>query len=234
MNTLLLVVGVIFLIGVLVGYKRGLLKIAVSLVSTLLCIALVMLISPSVSKWIQEKTPLRDMLKEKCVEWLMPDKSVATDILQTELSRDNQISLIEEAKLPEVFRKMLLENNNSEVYTALGVRTFGEYVGVYIAKVVADIIAFLITFVAAFIIVRILLGMLKILDKIPLVGTANHLAGGVVGAGIALLAIWILFIVITLLYSTSLGTACFEDISESWILTKLYDGNFLINFITKF
>lgn len=234
MNTLLIVVGVIFLIGVLVGYKRGLLKIAVSLVSTLLCIALVMLISPSVSKWIQEKTPLRDTLKEKCVEWLKPEKAAESDVLQADLSRENQISLIEGAKLPEVFQKMLLENNNSEVYTALGVQTFGEYVGAYIAKVVADIIAFLITFVLAFIVVRILLGMLKILDKIPLVGTTNHLAGGAVGAGIALLIIWILFIVITLLYSTAFGTVCLKDISESQILTKLYDSNFLMNYITKF
>lgn len=234
MNALLLVVGVIFLISVLVGYKRGFIKIILSLVSTLLCIVLVMFISPSVSKWIQESTPLRETIQDKCVEWLVPEGTEGEDVLQTELSRENQISLIEGAKLPEIIQKMLLENNNSEVYTVLGVQSFGEYIGAYVAKVVADILAFLITFIAAFIIVRIVLGMLKIVDKIPLVGGANHLVGGIVGAGIGILIIWILFIVITLLYNTSLGVACLEDIAESEILTKLYEGNFLMNFITKF
>ena len=65
MNILLLVVGIIFLLSVLIGYKRGLLKIVVSLVSTLLCIVLVMFISPSVSKWIQESTPLRETIQNK-------------------------------------------------------------------------------------------------------------------------------------------------------------------------
>lgn len=234
MNAMLLIVGIVFLISILVGYKRGFIKIVVSLASTLLCIVLVMFISPSVSKWIQESTPLRETIQNKCIELMVPDEDAGTNVLQTELSREKQISLIEGAELPEIFQKMLLENNNSEVYAALGAQTFGEYIGAYIAKLVADVIAFLITFIAAFIIIRIVLGMLNIVDKIPLIGGANRLVGGVIGAGMGLVIIWILFIIITLLYNTSLGAACLEDIAKSPILTKLYDGNFLMNFITKF
>ena len=234
MNVLLLIVGIVFLLSVIIGYKRGLVKIIASLLATLVCIVLVFLISPSVSKWIQESTPLKETVKNKCIELLLPDETTGDEVLQTELPREEQISLIEGADMPDVIRKMLLENNNSEVYTALGVQTFGEYIGAYVAKVIADILAFLITFVAVFIIVRVALGMLNILDKIPLVGGANHLVGGILGAGIGILIIWILFIVITLLYNTSLGVACMKGISESEILTKLYDSNILLKYITKF
>ena len=234
MNALLLIVGIVFLLSVIIGYKRGLVKIIASLLATLVCIVLVFLISPSVSKWIQESTPLKETVKNKCIELLLPDETTGDEVLQTELPREEQISLIEGADMPDVIRKMLLENNNSEVYTALGVQTFGEYIGAYVAKVIADILAFLITFVAVFIIVRVALGMLNILDKIPLVGGANHLVGGILGAGIGFLIIWILFIVITLLYNTSLGVACMKGISESEILTKLYDSNILLKYITKF
>lgn len=234
MNALLLVVGIIFLICILVGYKRGFIKIVVSLASTLLCVILVMFISPSVSKWIQDSTPLRQTIQNKCVEWMVPDGGTETDVLQTELSRENQISLIEGAELPEIFQKMLLENNNSEVYTALGVHSFGEYIGAYIAKVIADVVAFLVSFIAVFIIIRIIMGVLKIVDKIPLIGGANRMVGGIIGAGMGLLIVWLLFIIITLLYNTSLGAACFENIAESPILTKLYDTNLLMKFITKF
>ena len=234
MNTLLLVVGIIFLLSVIIGYKRGFLKNITSLASTLICVVLVLFISPGVSKWIQESTPLREIMENKCVELLLPDGTTGEEALQTEISREQQITMIEGADLPDIIQKMLLENNNSEVYTALGVQTFGGYIGAYVAKVLADIIAFLITFIAVFIIVRIVLGMLNIVDKIPLVGGANHLVGGIFGAGIGILIIWILFIVITLLYNTSLGMACMKDISESEILTKLYENNILMNYITKF
>lgn len=234
MNTLLIVVGIIFLISVLVGYKKGLLKILASLVATLVCIVLVMMISPHVSKWIQESTPLRETIQNKCMELLIPDGGAIEEVLQAEGLRENQITMIEGAELPDIFRQMLLENNNSEVYEALGVQTFGEYVGAYIAKLIADVIAFLVTFVVVFIVVRVLIGMLGILDKLPLVGGVNHLIGGIVGAGMGILIIWILFIIITLLYNTSLGAACMTNIADSTILTKLYENNLLMNYITKF
>ena len=234
MNILLLVIGIIFLLSVIIGYKRGFLKIVVSLVSTLLCIVLVMFISPSVSKWIQESTPLRETIQNKCVEWIVPDGESVEDLLQLDLSRENERTLIEGADLPEVLQNMLWENNNSEAYAALGAETFGEYIGAYVAKVIADVVAFLVTFIAVFIIIRVVLGMLKIVDKIPLVGGTNRLLGGAIGAAMGIFIIWILFIVITLLYNTPLGVACLEDIAESEILTKLYDSNILMKYITKF
>lgn len=234
MNMLLLVVGIIFCVSAIVGYKKGLIKIVTSLVTALLCMILVMFISPSVSKWIQESTPLREVVQNKCVELLTPDTHENEEILQAKISREQQINMIEGAKLPEIFRQMLLENNNSEVYNALGVQTFGEYIGAYVAKVVADILAFLVTFIIVFIIIRVLISVLGIVNKLPVIGGVNRLAGGVAGAGMGILIIWILFIAITLLYNTSIGVACLEDISESEILKKLYDSNFLMNVITKF
>lgn len=234
MNILLLVVAIVFLLSILIGYKKGLIKLVASLAATVICIILVSLISPSVSKWIQESTPLRETVQNACVNLLTPDTTEGEQVLQLELPREEQISLIEGAQLPEIFRRMLLENNNGEVYKALGVQTFVEYIGAYIAKVIADALAFLITFIAVFIIVRIVIGMLGIVDKIPVIGGANRLAGAAVGAGMGLLIIWILFIVITLLYNTTFGASCLADISESDILTKLYDNNLLMNYITKF
>ena len=56
--------------------------------------------------------------------------------------REQQISAIENANIPQLFRDLLLENNNAEIYKNLGVSTFGEYVGAYMAKVIADFVAF--------------------------------------------------------------------------------------------
>ena len=235
MNKLLLVVGAIFLISIIVGYVRGFLKIAVSLAITVASIFLVMAISPHISAWLQESTAIEETVKNKLEEMIeMPEGMSPETLASVEIPREQQIALIEGAGLPGMIQDMLLENNNSEAYQALGVTNFVDYIGSYITKLIADIIAFLVAWMIVTIIARILMGVIGIIGKIPVIGGVNKLAGAVVGAGIALIIVWILFILVTLLYNTTVGQACMTDIAASQILTKLYDGNVLMKFITKF
>ena len=235
MNKLLLVVGAIFLISIIVGYVKGFLKIALSLAITIASIFLVMAITPHISGWMQESTAIGEKVKSKLTEMVEVPEGVSVEEIATiELPREQQISLIEGAGLPSVIRDMLLENNNNEVYEALGVTNFVDYIGAYITKLIADILSFLIAWIVVTIIARVLMGVIGIIDKLPVIGGVNKLAGAVVGVGIALIIVWILFILVTLLYNTTVGQACMTDIAASQILTKLYDGNVLMKFITKF
>ena len=235
MNKLLLIVGAIFLISIIVGYIRGFLKIAVSLAITVASIFLVMAISPHISGWLQESTAIEETVKNKLEGMIeLPEGVDAQTLSSVEIPREQQISLIEGAGLPSMIRDMLLENNNNEAYEALGVTNFVDYIGAYITKVIADILSFLIAWIIVTIIARILMGVIGIIDKLPVIGGLNKIAGAVVGAGIALIIVWILFILVTLLYNTTVGQACMTDIAASQILTKLYDGNVLMKFITKF
>lgn len=235
MNKLLLVVGAIFLISVIVGYVRGFLKIALSLAITIASIILVVAITPHISGWIQESTSISETVQGKLMEMFEMSSGTSADMLSTiETSREQQISVIEGAKLPSVIQEMLLENNNNEVYEALGVTNFVDYIGAYITKLISDIIAFLVAWIAVIIIARVLMAVIGIIGKIPVIGGVNKIAGAVVGIGIGLIIVWILLILVTLLYNTAVGQACMEDIAASQILTKLYDGNILMKFITKF
>lgn len=235
MNKLLLVVGAIFLISIIVGYVRGFLKIAVSLAITIATIFLVAAITPHISKWIQESTSIGEVVRSKITATFELPEGMSLDALSSvDISREQQISLIEGAGLPNVIRDMLLENNNHEAYDALGVTNFVDYIVAYIIKLIADIISFLLAWIAVTIIARIVMGVIGIVGKIPVIGGVNKLVGAIVGAGIALIIVWILFILVTLLYNTTVGQACMTDIAASQILTKLYDGNVLMKFITKF
>lgn len=225
MNILLLVVGLIIGIGIFIGYKKGLIKMIASLLATVLIVALVGVVSPYVSQWIQKGTPLKESVQNKVVSMMIPED---------ELSREEQITLIENADVPETFRQSLLENNNQEAYAMLGVETFADYIGSYIAKVLADILAFLISLVLVTIAVAIVIKLLGIIDKLPLIGGMNRLAGGIAGVGVGVLLVWVLFVAITLLYDTELGMMCFESIETNSILSFLYEKNPLMNFITKF
>lgn len=227
MNELLLVVAGIFVLCILVGVNRGFIKIVASLFATLIILVLVVFTTPYVGELLVKYTPLDENIQEKCSEIFAVEEMDTT-------SRDVQIAVIEQAELPEIFKELLLANNNTEVYESLGVTTFVEYIGTYFAKLVTDIAAFLLTFLAVTIVVRAVLYILGIIGDLPVIGGINRLAGGALGIGTGVIIVWILFIVITVLYDMSICKLFLQNIEDSEFLQFLYDNNVLINYVTKF
>ena len=236
MNVLLLVVAVIIAISVFVGYKKGLIRIIATLLASVLVVALVGAIAPYISGWIQKGTPLKEKVQEKVIGMLLGEEEQEADenLLEQDLAKEQQISLLEGANMPEVFRQSLLENNNYEAYARLGVESFGEYVGAYIAKVISDILAFVLALLVVGIAVGIVMKLLGFIDRLPLIGGMNRIAGGAAGIGFGILVVWIMFLIIVLIYDTSLGEMCFEQIEENKILSYLYSSNPLMKYVMRF
>lgn len=257
MNGLLILSGIILLICVISGLIRGFIKIIASLAATVMIIVLVVFLTPYVSKAILKVTPLESMVQDKCIEMFLPDiedvdlseieikgqkidaagiteEDIKNVIGKVEIPREQQISAIENAKLPKVFREMLLENNNAEIYGNLGVGTFGEYVGTYLAKIIADFVGFLLTLLVVTIVVRTIIYALGIISDLPVIGGLNRIAGGVLGLVTGVIAIWIILIAVTLLYTTAIGEECFRNIADSQILTFLYENNPLLEMFGRF
>lgn len=155
-------------------------------------------------------------------------------ITSAEIPRDVQIQAIEGADLPEIFKSLLTENNNSEMYSRLGAETFAEYVGDFLAKLILNILAFLCTFILVTIVVRAVIFALDIVSNLPVLGILNRIAGGIIGLGGALTIVWTAFIVITLLYVTSFGKEMYELIDTDLFLKTLYQYNPIMEIATMF
>lgn len=155
-------------------------------------------------------------------------------ITSAEIPRDMQIQAIEGADLPEIFKSLLTENNNSEMYSRLGAETFAEYVGDFLAKLILNILAFLCTFILVTIVVRAVIFALDIVSNLPVLGILNRIAGGIIGLGGALIIVWTAFIVITLLYVTSFGKEMYELIDTDLFLKTLYQYNPIMEIATMF
>lgn len=160
----------------------------------------------------------------------------AKDILKVigEIPKEVQIKQIEDSSLPTFMKNIILENNNTEIYSELEVSTFPEYVASYISRMVIKLISFLVTFLLAIIIVKALMVAVDIIGELPVVGLLNHFAGALAGIFVALLIVWLGFLILTLVYSTAVGKACFEMIESSQILTFLYEKNILLQKLLKF
>ena len=149
------------------------------------------------------------------------NESVENAIENADIPESLQETLIKSADIPAAFKNLLLKNNNKATYQKLGVTTFAQYAGAYIAKQVINIIAFILTFI-----------VVTIVTELPGVGALNHLAGGLFGMGIALVIVWIIFMVITLMYTTDIGKEIYRMVEDNTLLKLIYDGNPIMKLAT--
>lgn len=165
---------------------------------------------------------------------LAGQQSAAEAVEDAEIPREMQMEAIRNADLPDVFKNLLTVNNNSEIYEQLGVDTFAQYVGGFMAKLFIDIVSFLCTFLLVTIILRAIVFALDIVADLPGIGAVNHLVGGLMGMVGALVVVWILFLVITLMFTTAIGKEMFRMIEASGFLQVLYDYNPVLKLATLF
>lgn len=152
-------------------------------------------------------------------------QSIEEVISGADIPRELQMEAIEAADIPQVFKSMLSVNNNDEMYKSLGAETFAEYVGSFLAKIIINIVAFLCAFIVITIVIRAIVFALDIVSGLPVLGWVNRLAGGLIGMGGALIIVWTIFVIITLLYTTSVGKEMYDMIQSDAALQTLYEYN---------
>lgn len=150
-----------------------------------------------------------------------------------EIPRDLQQEAISAADLPKIFKDLLSVNNNDEIYEELGVETFAQYVGSFLSRLIINIVSFLGVFLLITIILRAIIFALDIVEDLPVLGFINRLAGGAVGFACALIIVWILFIVVTLMYTTVIGKDIYQTVQDNGILKMLYDCNPIMRMAAK-
>ena len=155
--------------------------------------------------------------------------SASTSLRDINIPSDIQGQAIEEADMPQIFKNLLQKNNNSDIYAELGVKTFAEYVGKYLSNLIIYLVSYIVTFLVVTLILRAIIFSLDIVADLPVLGFVNRLAGGVIGLLCAAIVVWIMFIIITLLYTTEAGKALYDTIQAEPYLKALYDFNPILN-----
>lgn len=302
MNTVLITTGAIVFAGFLIGIYRGAVKIAVSLLTTLVTLVVVTFATPYVTDLLIKYTPMDDVIESQVsramndavvsmvtgetesglsednvrkvlgaagvteeqlkgygisisdiVEGKVSGKELAQhgisgsildglkaggkpkdDLESVEIPRDVQISAIENADIPRLYKTLLTVNNNDEIYEDLGVESFAQYVGSFLSKLIIKILAFLCTFLLVIIVLRAIVFALNVVSELPVLGLVNRLLGGVIGAVCALFIVWILFVVVTLIYTTGPGKEVYDMIQAEKITRMLYEYNPIMRLATKF
>lgn len=241
MNWLFLCVMASLVLGGVIGYFKGVIRIGMTLISVILAFVLVSIISPMISQGIIEKTPIDESIAASFVDMIMENtEQVVSDtsdgeIVMTypELTLYEQVDVIEESELPESMKEMLLTNNNSEIYSILGVSTFVEYVGTYVAYWTIKVASYLLTLILVYFIIRTILFSLDLIAEIPIIRGLNSGLGAAVGVIVVLICVWLAFIVVLFFYQMDWSIACMAMIEDNIILNMLYQHNPIMNSLLK-
>ena len=217
MTWLGIVVAGILLLTAYKGFRRGFIREIVSFFFVFLALAVSWAINPYVNEFFMENTPVYEKIQESCQSFVESQKKQEL----TSPGTEEQSGFIEGLELPELLQKGLESNNTAEVYTYLAVDSFGEYISEALARMIVNGLSFFVSYLLASVILRLGTWVLNLLAGLPVLKSANKLAGGLVGAVKGVLFVWIAFLVMTILCSTSIG--------KEALLNVLYEYDIFVN-----
>ncbi|MGB8452678.1 MAG: CvpA family protein [Anaerocolumna sp.] len=223
MNWLAIVVLVILAGYAFNGRRRGFIRTVFTLFSTIIALVLTMWVSPVISKELQKNDKVMGFVTEKVLK-VIPFTDMGNKIT-------DQVNFINKLPLPKIMKHTLIENNTKDVYTAMAVDNFKDYISESVARIIINAAVFLVIVLFITIGLALLCETLNIISKLPLINGLNKTAGLLAGLLHGIIVIWIGCIFLTILGSTEWGKTIFTLIEESTFLSTIYNNNMLLNFI---
>ena len=228
------------------GFRKGFVRKLASMLSLVLSIILVSVFLPYITDFLKESTPVYEYITEQCekavakqaVELLTGEASGGAenylDMLGgLQLGKIEQTEVIENLPVPQTFKDMLLDYNNSEGYNSLNVSTFQGYIVTFISNVVLTVVSYIVAILVVQILLWVAITALNIVANIPVIRVINRLAGFGLGLLEALFLIWIFFMILSMFSATDVGLYLMSMVQESEFLGELYDSNLFLAVVLR-
>ena len=137
-----IIIGLIIFLYALRGMRKGFIRTLMSMAFLIMAAVLVYFANPTVSSFLKEKTPVYDVLEDKCrdifsmknLSRLSGKKETASEEendIRTEPTRIEQAKIIDSLALPDLLKTQLAENNNASGYASLAVSGFEGYLAAF-------------------------------------------------------------------------------------------------------
>lgn len=211
----LIIIGLIVLC-VLLGYKKGLTKCIIKILSFVIAIIVAFVLFKPISGFVINNTKIDDNIKNSIVE-----------LVQNDVSEDGKVN--EDSSLP----KSIVNHINEEIQTSVNetkitvVNTVAEQVSKTIVNVGVAIGLFIITRIALIFVSAIS----SMVTDLPIIKQFDKAGGIIYGLLEALIIIFIIFAVISFISPMIEGSGLITAINKSIIGSIFYNNNLLLNII---
>ncbi len=214
----LVVVG-IFLLCIFLGYKRGLAGCILNILSFVLAIIIAAVLYKPVTNYIIDHTQVDENIEQSIVQ-----------MLEGKVDEEGNIKS-EETNLP---KDMVSYINNAVTDSVNDMKNSAiEASAKEITKTIISAAAAILVFVLAKIILLVVKILTKFVTDIPIIKQVNELGGILYGVLEALLIIWILLAILSLIAPMVEQTGIVIAINKSVIGNLLYQNNILLKIVFK-
>ena len=211
----LIILGIIILC-VFFGYKKGLTKCIIKILSFVIALVIAFVLFKPVSNFIINNTTLDDNIKNSIVS-----------IVEEDVSENGQVK--EDTNLPKSMVEHINETiNNSINETKVAVvNTVSEQISIGIINVLVAIGLFIIARIA----LMFVSALSAIITDLPIIKQVDKIGGVAYGLVEALIIIFIAFAVISFISPMIESSGLIVAINKSILGSVLYNNNLLLNII---
>ena len=103
----------------------------------------------------------------------------------------------------------------------------------YVANGIINGITFVVAFIVAVLLMQLILFAVDMMTELPVVGLVNRLGGFALGLLQGIIWIWVIFLIITVLCNTVVGSYLIETIKGDKVLSVLYNSNLIVQKVMK-
>ena len=246
----MLLIGVILILGIfaVVGWRKGVIRIVLSLASILITIIAAVIVAPLATSAVKSGTNLDENLSQSIYELLSNNKEIddyfianQRNLLDVNINHISSYSdevnkVIGEVgnriNLPESLTdavKAIPESELADVitdYTSTSVKEITlRIISVRLANIVLTAIIYIMIMVIVFIALRIVIAATGIVSRLPVIKQANKAGGVILGLLEGLVVIWLFFTVVTAISGTETASKILLQIHGNNILEGLYNCN---------
>ena len=145
----------------------------------------------------------------------------------------SDIQVIENLKLPNIFKQGLIENNNPIVKNIFDAGSIGDYIVSYIANACINVLCMIVIYFIVVFIIKAIIRALDIVSKLPVLNFLNKTLGGVLGLVKGLFVVWMSGLVLVFFYTNPMFSKAFDVLYQSKVALFLYENNVLLFMILR-
>ena len=194
----------IILLFTFLGYKRGLIKVAIKLCTFIIAIIVAFVLYKPISNVVIENTGIDESIETAITDRILPEGASVDE--EVELSND----------LPSV----ILKNGENTVQS----------IATSFSNTIIEAVCFFIIFIAVKIILKFITALADLIAKLPILKQFNALGGTIYGVLEGLFLVFVGFAIISLI-APLIDVSILEAINSSTLGSIFYNNNILLNFI---
>lgn len=246
MNWVLIAVLAILAICGYAGWRKGIIKMVVSVAAMIVTIIVTVFAAPLLGKIVKNSTKIYDNLYNS-VEMMVAEALQKAEIgtesyiagdeneIQTYLGQAAKMLKLPESIAVRVeedvdydYIEEVQEQGNTTVNTLVS-----SIISQRLAQIIFNAIIHIIVFIALFVVIRIVMSVTGIIGRLPVIHEANKLLGLAVGLIEGLLIVWVFFALLTAMGSTEWAVNALADIKSSKLLSLIYDNNLILKSVFR-